>query len=197
MSCLKLNNCHIDPAWLEMITLSPVFFFSPILGSQQINQRGVPGPPCQSQQERPSGRHQGRLQGLHHLAHRYVPAPHEVACETLLYTTWCRLMSAVLSHQVCRALGRPRSASPWRSTSCPVASHATPWTETTSATAWTRTWASRRRTARRTSGVSRRWPSCSPTPGWCASPASSPPSVRSGNRKASKRKLTPLSTELN
>lgn len=42
---------------------------SSIIGSQEINQCGVPGPPCQSKQERANCGHARRLQRLHHLAH--------------------------------------------------------------------------------------------------------------------------------
>lgn len=51
----------------------PELIRSFILGSEEINQRGVPGPPCQSKQERASGGHPRRLQRLHHLAHWYQP----------------------------------------------------------------------------------------------------------------------------
>lgn len=51
----------------------PELLRSFILGSEEINQRGVPGPPCQSKQERASGGHPRRLQRLHHLAHWYQP----------------------------------------------------------------------------------------------------------------------------
>lgn len=43
---------------------------SSIPGSPQIHQCGVPGPPCEPIQERAGHGHQGRLQRLHHLAHR-------------------------------------------------------------------------------------------------------------------------------
>lgn len=54
-----------------------------------------------------------------------------------------------------------------------------PWMETMSVTAWTRTWASLRKTVRRTSAELLRSPSCLQMQGWCASPVSFLLSARS------------------
>lgn len=67
--------------------------------------------------------------------------------------------------------GRPRWAWPWRSTLCATVSPATLWTGTISARAWTKTWVSAPRTAKRTSGASLRWPGFLLTQGWSALPA--------------------------